>query len=179
MKLGWKEVTALKAAEEQLVTAIELFFLGGSEISIHTLARASHEVLERLCTEKGLEASVLREGKKLVKPEFHRTIEDNVNKAKNFFKHGIGVGAGVIEWNPSLSDIFIWDAAVLYRRLGEVKAPCAISAYSLWFRIMNPQMWTDQTELNVQILSIQPELKTLSKTDAYKLIYSICKKQGF
>ncbi len=53
---GPKEtVTKLDAARRQLHTAIRLFFANEDMVSVHTLTRASHEILRTLLSAKGPE----------------------------------------------------------------------------------------------------------------------------
>src|SRR5579872_5153508 len=46
-------VTKLEAAKRQLTAAIRLFFDGGDEIAVHTLAVASYDILHTLSKRKG------------------------------------------------------------------------------------------------------------------------------
>ena len=48
-------LSPLKVARSQLLTAVDIFFSDGDPISVHTLAGASQEILERLCRLDGVE----------------------------------------------------------------------------------------------------------------------------
>src|SRR3989344_1433310 len=99
-------VTQLEAAESQLATAIKIFFDDGDDVAIHTLARASHEILDRLCAKKNLQRGVIEEGLKNVKPELRKTVMDKVNKAKNYFKHGNTLPEETLSWEPKVTEYF-------------------------------------------------------------------------
>lgn len=80
------KVTKLDAAKSQLATAISLYFEDRDPISVHTLAMAAGEIIDRLCVAKGL-VSMRVDLMTRIAPERRKEVADAVNEASNFFKH--------------------------------------------------------------------------------------------
>lgn len=79
-------ISKFDAAIAQLKTAIRLYFENGDPISVHTLAMASSEIIERICAAKGVEsmrANLLAN----IRTERRKEVIGAYNKARNFFKH--------------------------------------------------------------------------------------------
>ncbi len=167
-----ESTTKLKAAEAQLATAIKLFFEGGNTIAIHTLAQASHEILDNLCANKNLLRGVIQEGLKSVKPEHHKKIINKVNEAKNYFKHADKDAEKMLSWNPKVSEYFLWDATSLHLRLVGVQMIPEIIIYALWFRLHHDDMWTESegkaSSLDVLLPNARGELGHLSKEEFFE-----------
>lgn len=177
-------VTKLEAAESQLATAIQIFFADGNDIAIHTLARASHEILDRLCAKKNIQRGVIEEGLKNVKPEFRKIVIDKVNKAKNYFKHGSTDLEEKLSWEPKVTEYFLWDATSLHQRFAGVsrKVP-EIIIYMLWFRLHHEDLWINSEGgggiLDAILLNIKGELSCLSRQEFYEVSMMAWRKGGF
>ncbi len=171
-----KKVEKFEAAEQQLITAIDLFFKGKSEVAVHTLARAAHEILDTLCAKNNLTRGIINEGIKDINPNFHKIIFKKVNEAKNFFKHA-NKETDYILWNPDVSIHFIWDATSLYRRLKKENLPYEILIFSLWYRVQFHDMFKDM--LDEQISNAKEELANISKLQFYQILLDKCKRGEF
>lgn len=174
-----EKIDKLKTAEDQLRTAIDLFFNEQSPVAIHNLTHASHEILDSLCNHRGLEGGIIREGfKKYIKPEHHKTVHDKVMEAKNFFKHADRNPEDVLVWNSKVSEYFIWDAISLYSRLtGEYKLAEFI-IFSLWFRMNHEDLWENSLPLDNLLPGIE-DLRSISKINLYKIAMEGFKKGIF
>ncbi len=171
-------ISKLSVAEEQLITAIQLYFEGSNPVSVHTLARAAHEILDSICAFRKLERGVVQQGLKWIKPEFKKTFLAKTSEAKNFFKHADKDPdpEGAIEWNPELSTHYIFDATSLYRRITNNPIPCEIMSFILWYRIKNPDMWENTpVELEKNIAEAKKLLEETDKQDVYNILMQICK----
>jgi len=172
-----EKITKFNAAEEQLITAIELFFENNNPVSVHTLVRAAHEVLDKICAFRKLERGVVQQGLDWVKPEFKKTYLNKMSEAKNFFKHADRDPnpEGSITWNPDLSMPYIFDAISLYRRITKNKMPPEIKSFFLWYRIENPEMWENTpASLEEAVNKAKILLKTINKRNAYHLLKEQC-----
>jgi hypothetical protein len=80
------EITKIDAAKAQLATAIRLYFDDKDPISIHTLTMAAGEIIDKICTSKGLVS--MRSGLlDNIIPARRQEVGDAMNRARNFFKH--------------------------------------------------------------------------------------------
>jgi len=174
-----KEVEKFKAAEEQLITAIDLFFNNKSEISVHTLVRAAHEIFDKLCEHKNLQRGVVYEGMKGISDEKKKLVFNKINEAKNFFKHADKDPEVKITWNPELSTYYIWDSTSLYRRLNNEKIPYEILIFSVWFRVQNNHLWDTPSELDALIPDAKVELANIDKSSFYEFFLKKCKDGSF
>jgi hypothetical protein len=177
------ETTKLEAAEAQLVTAIKLFFQDEDDVAIHTLTRASHEILDTLCAKKNLTRGVIYQGLENIRPELHKKIIDKVNEAKNYFKHADRDTEETLSWNPKLSEYFIWDSTSLHRQLVGVKQIPEITIYSLWFRLHHDDMWVEAngeaSSLDVLLPNSKNEFADLSKKKFFEISMVAWNKGSF
>lgn len=174
-----KEVEKFKVAEEQLITAIDLFFNNKSEISVHTLVRAAHEIFDKLCEHKNLQRGVVYEGMKGISGEKKKLVFNKINEAKNFFKHADKDPEAKITWNPELSTYYIWDATSLYNRLNNEKIPYEILIFSAWFRVQKHHLWDVPSELDALIPGAKSELANIEKSAFYNSLLDKCRNGDF
>lgn len=178
-----ESATKLNVAETQLGTAIRLFFEDGDPTSIHTLARASHEILDHLCASKNLTRGVVYEGLKFIKPEHHKMVIGKINEAKNYFKHADKDSGETLSWNPIVSEYFIWDATSLHRRLVGVVLIPEIIIYSLWFRLHHDDLWAESggeaLSLDALLPNAKAELSPLSKKEFFEVSMTAWRKGAF
>ncbi len=174
-----KEVKKFEVAEEQLITAINLFFKNKNEVSIHTLTRAAYEIFDKLCEYRGLKRGVVYEGMKEIADGQKKLVFDKINKAKNFFKHADKDPDAKITWDPEISTYYIWDATSLYRRLTDGKMPCEILIFSTWFRVQNHQLWEEKSTLDALIPDAKVELANIDKTVFYNFFLDKCRGDNF
>lgn len=80
------QVSRLDAATRQLATAIRLYFDDDDPVSVHTLAKAAGEIIDRLC---GLNGTLAMRAHMLetIVPDKRRYVADKLNEAANAFKH--------------------------------------------------------------------------------------------
>jgi hypothetical protein len=79
-------VTKLDAAQSQIATAIWLYFEDRDPISVHTLATAADEIIDRLCVARGL-VSMRDNLMANIVPARRKEVADALHKVRNFFKH--------------------------------------------------------------------------------------------
>ncbi len=79
-------VSKLEAAKRQLNLAIELWFMGRDDVSVHTLAAASYQIIHDLNEHHGTSHTNLFKPN-IVKPNAYKEWSMLVRKPSNFFKH--------------------------------------------------------------------------------------------
>ncbi len=172
-----QKVTKFIAAEEQLVTAINLYFENGSQIAVHSLVRNAHEILDALCASRNLKRGILHEGVDLIRPDKRKEFFKKISEARNFFKHAKDDPEKDIEWNPDASLPYMWDACSIHQRLSGVKKPCEIISFMLWYRINNPELWegVPKTNFDDHIGEVALLLSDQDKSESYKLLLETCR----
>ena len=135
------KVSKLDAARRQLDGAIQLWFLDGDPVAIHSLACAAHQVIQDIAEQKGAREYHLEEiTKKIVKPEHVKATIEFVRKPMMFFKHANRDPHAVLEFNPDLSEAFIFLAICCLRDIGESSSDVQ-RAFLNWAQVHNPQMF--------------------------------------
>ena len=133
------KLSKLDAAKNQLEVAILLFFDDRDIVSVHTLTRASHEILEKLCSGKNIK-SMHQEIMGSVIKERVQEFRAIVDEPKNFFKHSSRDASKMIEFDSQSSEFFLWDACRLYKSLtGEM--PKNLYLFFLWFNLSHPDLF--------------------------------------
>ena len=129
-------ITKLDAARRQLVTAIRLFFNRGDPISVFSLAANAWEVIDALCTRKGI-AGVSHLTRSHIPPE-RDLKKDYVNSPyRNFFKHADHDPEALLEgFDGKVVDGLIFLAADDYMRLAG-KSPVEFQVFQLWYLAVN------------------------------------------
>lgn len=126
-------VSKLDAASRQMLTAIEIYFESGDPVSIHTLTAAAHEIIDALNVKAGGKPMMVR-GQLLetVKPEYRNEVAKLMRQPQNYFKHAGKMPAEQIEFNPELSEWWLFDAGRGFQQVTRT-LPDPVLAYRLWF----------------------------------------------
>ena len=136
------EVSKLDAARRQLDMAIKLYMTEKDDVSIHTLAYASHSILSDVSAKKGIDGYLFGHLKGVVKPEGEKELFAKLNEAANFFKHADKDTDGILEFNTETTAFWLWDACMLYRSLtGEHTDD--MKCYWTWFGMQYPEAIDD------------------------------------
>jgi hypothetical protein len=132
-----EKITKLDAARRQLHTAIRLFLENGDPISVHTLSRASHEILRTLLIAKG-GGSFLKDSE-YIKPEHRELLSKYLNHPSNFFKHADRDPDDVLTFYHMLCPIWLMDCCMMYQKLtGKFSRECAV--FVMWFTVQYPDL---------------------------------------
>ena len=168
-------ISKLDAAKRQLETAIDLFFQEDDAVSIHSLARASHEILESLGKKQGVKSVIEMGLEQSIKPEKWKEIKNKLNIPKNFTKHADKDSDGVLEFHTELPEYYLWDACRLYMLLTQER-PKNILVYYLWFTIKNPDTIDVSKfpfpQLSQSILSLGSSFNRNDKQQSYLVLSS-------
>ena len=129
------KISKLDAAKRQLETAIRLYFNEADPVSIHTLGGAAHTILGDLNKKYGGKPMIVSDY--LVKDEFKKQVRDNINEAKNHFKHADKDPETAIDFRPEVNEFVLFDACEKYIELTSEKVPYFI-IFRIWFACKYP-----------------------------------------
>jgi hypothetical protein len=135
------QVTKLDAARRQLRVAISLWFQGGDEIAVHTLAAAAHQVIHDINTKKGGKGLLF--DSPIWKPEYRKEVVTRLKRDLNFFKHADNDPEGVTEFCPLLSEMFMMCSLFGIENFGLRFDPHERAFYE-WYCLNYPQFLSDK-----------------------------------
>ena len=115
MFTNMETISVIDAAKRQLKEAIKLFFEQRDSVAIHTLASASHEILNKLAKSEGIE-SFLKNLSRINKEDQEVYIKW-INQWKIFFKHGHPNPKADINFPSEINVYFIHDCIHLYHKI--------------------------------------------------------------
>ena len=138
------KVTKLGAARRQLRTSIELWFLNGDPVSIHTLAFAAHEILHRLLRVSG--DSDLLFDSSLVRPEYRKEFARLLKEDANFFKHAERDGKPdeTKDFRPARNNVLIAVSIAAIQRMG-ISLEDEEHAFLFWMSLHFPMAFRKDT----------------------------------
>jgi hypothetical protein len=133
-------VSKLEAARRQLDCAIQLWFLDGDEVSIHTLAAAAHQIIHDIKAHHREKRELLYDTSR-VKPEHRKEWIRLLKESANFFKHADSDSdpATQIQFSPFGNLMFIVFSIM---GLGMVGAATSyqMNALIVWLSIHEPNL---------------------------------------
>jgi hypothetical protein len=131
-------VTKLQAARAQLQTAIRLWFHESDQISCHTLAYAAYEIIHVLSKKYDPNRRTLIFDADLYTEEGLPKWNSIIKASANFFKHAKKEKATSLEFNPSLTLLFIMGAASGLRLMKESPSREELSIF-YWLCFHHPK----------------------------------------
>ena len=134
-------VTKLEAARRQLATAIELWFHGKDQVSLHTLAFAAYEIIHTVSQKKGRTTDLLFDSL-LVKEEARPDFKDRLKECANFFKHGSRDPDATINLIPISAEMFML-FAILGVSTMHIQINDHESALMTWFMLKRPDLFRE------------------------------------
>ncbi len=173
------KVNKLEASLSQLITAIELYVGNKDEVSIYTLARASEEILDRICKNRGIERGAMYEGIESLNltDESKKKIVKRLNEPRNFFKHAEDDHDAVLEWGVGVIEHYLRDCVTMYKRItGEILTPCELTAFSVIHRVRNPDMYEEKGDelFQINLEEIKTLLDRKGKEFVYRSLVEVC-----
>jgi hypothetical protein len=110
------EISKLEAAKRQLVTAVRLYFDYGDEVSIHTLAAASRNILVNLCEHRGIAHPIILDNllQDFVMLVHHQAFRVKYREGENFLKHADRDPNDVLSFNPELTSFLILEGVEIF-----------------------------------------------------------------
>lgn len=141
------EISKMDAARRQLTVAIELYFREYDAVSIHTLSAAARNVLDNLCSHRGVKVPIRLENmlNEIIKPEHQKTIRNKFRQSENFFKHADKDPDGTLRFNPISTEYTILEAVDFYAALSK-ELPPMLLAFRTWWMLHNQELLNDTSE---------------------------------
>lgn len=169
------KISKLTAARRQLQTAIALWFTDGDPVAIHTLAFAAYEIIHAISKKRNPNRRDLLFDTLVIKDEHRQEFNRSIKAAANFFKHGDRDSDAVLDFNPMLTEMFLFFAIGGLELCGEPKS-VEESAFVWWLHIHKPdRLTTTGQKFLAQRIPIDrlDELRTIQKSEflkAFKLL---------
>ncbi len=133
-------VSKIEAAKRQLDCAIELWFRGGDEVSIHTLATAAYQIIYDVNKHRKT-AHVAIYNAPSIKDEFRSVWFKAVRTAMTFFKHADRDPDpnGTIEFSLFGNIVFFLSCVTGFAHL-DVDQSDYETAFMLWIQLHKPEL---------------------------------------
>lgn len=131
-------VSKLNAARRQLDCAIEMWFKGKDEVSVHTLGGAAHQIIYDINKVRGGGREMLFDSI-WIKDEYRKEFVDYVKKDMNFFKHADKDPdpIGITEFYPATTVMFFLFSIIGLENLGEHQNDIE-KTLMLWITVHHP-----------------------------------------
>ncbi len=163
-------LSKLDVAQRQLRTAIELWFIDGDPVSIHALAFSAHEVIHVLYKKEGHKDLLFDTS--FIKNEYLTEFNRFIKKSANFIKHARNDSDGTLDFDPTLSDLFlmmsITGLATIGAKLSDVEA-----AYSQWLQLHHPTWFRTSIFKEGVPVEIKEFVRSIPKKDFLKVYLEI------
>lgn len=144
-------------AESQLFTAIRLLFQGGDPASIHSLAVATHEILDALTRKDRTIKTFMAWVTESVPGEHRDKLISLLREPQNFFKHGSRDPQDKIEFDTEHTELLLYDSSRMYMVLSNLNT-AEIHTYNLWFVMRHREMFANN-ELHAPLHAMAEEAK--------------------
>jgi hypothetical protein len=167
------ELSKLEVAKRQLVTAVSLYFSNADEVSTHTLAAASYNVLRDLSVKKNLGPMIVKDLLiQYAKPEAKELVKKAFNQAENFFKHADKDPDKTLEFLPIKTEYLIFDAETRYQIIAGEVLPVLLT-YRAWF-ILNHKNVFNFPDEELKVIDGWPsELASRGRLEFFKETFSL------
>jgi len=160
-------ITKLDAAKSQLATAIRLYFEDCDPVSVHTLATAAGEMIDRLCASGGIRP-VRSDFLGVIIPERRKEIGKRLNKARNFFKHA---NLEVLDdFSDELNVTAIVMAAEGLRRLEIELSEARI--FATWVAVVEPHLVETPLVVPVDLDGLRDQPRGVQKEFGRQLLHA-------
>jgi hypothetical protein len=162
-------VTKIDAAQRQPDTAIQLWFSDGDPVAIHTLASASHEIIDHLYKKSGLR-HLLFDPPTIAK-EHRNKWATQVRRHYNFFKHARHDDDKTIDFKPAANEFIIFFSV---RGLHDMKFRLSFfqDSFRQWHFINRPEMLMPGAYDRLRVIGVLDEMRSLSKQEFLHQMYT-------
>jgi hypothetical protein len=167
-------LTKVDVARRQLKTAIRLWFHDADPVSIHTLAFAAYEIIH-VVSKKRNRTKALVFDTLSVKEEHRSKWNKTIKEHAGFFKHANNDADKSIDFNPTLTMMFLMGAVAGLKVMQETKPGEEESALAFWI-VLHRQSWVTAKAREVFQSRIAVEdldaFKVLPKLEFFKAFTS-------
>ena len=143
-----QKVTKRSAARQEIDTAIELMFTGGSLVATNLLAWAAVDILRGIAVSAG-KTTIRSITEDYIKPEYLNEWRGIERESYNFFKHSDRDPTDEISFRPEATAIVLFYAVADY---GGVYAQCTMPMYlfKAWFMSRYPSFFKGKTARQIE-----------------------------
>jgi hypothetical protein len=162
-------VTKMDAARRQLATAIDLWFYGKDQVSVHALAFAAYEIIDAVSKKKGRTADLLFDSL-VVKDEARPAFKDALKAGANFFKHASKDPDATIKLLPISAEMFML-FAILGLTTMNIQVNDHESGLMTWFMLKRPDLLKEggiQTIEKLFPIEFLAQLDSIDKADFFE-----------
>jgi hypothetical protein len=132
------KLSKVDVVEKQLETAISLYFDYSDPISIHSLTCAAHGILSDLNRKNKRGTMIVSDI--LIADEYKKEWNNRLRRLQNFFKHANRDSTESIDFDPEITQYFIFDTVLKYHELtGEI--PNYFAIFKSWFMAQNLEIF--------------------------------------
>lgn len=170
------KINKLTASLKQLNTAIYMFFEKKDDISIHTIAGASNEILRTLVKVNGKDLSNTMTENDHTQQMTKKEMFTLINAFKNFFKHADKDYDKTINFDPVMNHYHIIDSIILLNRLDHKHTPETL-AFLIWFDLKYPDFFKWDNNVIDNIPRELFELLDFNDFDFFKQYINILYKE--
>jgi hypothetical protein len=140
-----QKIEKREVACRQLNTAISLWFNDGDAVSIHILACSAYQIVHDINRNQG--GRDLLYDSLIIKDEYRQEAINHLKRHYNFFKHADKDPAGIIEFDPIITEYFIMFTLLGIELLG--RSPDEVrGAFSIYYGLQNPHLLTEKGKVN-------------------------------
>lgn len=134
------KLTKIDSAKQQLETAVDLFFHNRDPVSTHTLTCAGYNILKDICDQKGLKHYTIK-NLELIRPERQKEYVRIINEPENHFKHADKDPDKILEFNPQITEVILFDAINTYHNIigGQLNS-FLMGTFKMWFIMKYPEL---------------------------------------
>jgi hypothetical protein len=132
------KLTKIDVVKKHLETAIRLYFDYSDPISIHSLTCAAHGILSDLNKKDKRGPMIVSDI--LIADKYKKEWNYRLRRPQNFFKHADRDSIESIDFDPEITQYFIFDAVLKYHELaGEI--PNYFAIFKSWFMAKNLEIF--------------------------------------
>jgi hypothetical protein len=153
-------LTRQDVTQNQLDSAIWLWFTDEDEVSVCTLVSATLEILTQLGKKTGKDSHMYNK-------EMHQLLGKKLKKAPNFFKHASRDLNQCLKFHPASNEIFLIDALNLYSKIYGSLTPLMLT-FRAWFTVFRGRatdLRTEELQLLLPKDAVIEDLITLNRRE--------------
>lgn len=165
------KVSKIDAARRQLDSAVRLWFENEDPVTIHALVFAAYQIAQDINEKKGDKSITLLEmTRTIVKPEHVELTMQHFKKPMAFFKHANRDPNDILDFDPEMTDVFIYLAIRGLMLLGE-QASDPQKVFMLWQDLHHDNEVMASSKLVKESIGAQAldELRKVDKRDFLKM----------
>jgi hypothetical protein len=157
-------INRLDVAKRQLATAIKLYLSEDDPVSIHTLASAAAELLDRIAGRTSIRNDLLARAEAVGR---RREISDKLNRAKTFFKHGAtDPNETLAEFSDDQNLYLIVQACYALHIVGDSIPEAQI--FTSWLSVIEPELFVSPPNQEM-IFGVFGDIRSASRDEQKRI----------